>query len=238
MSRETHLRWNTIASLLTVAVLLVAAGKVRAFWQSGGELEGRPLAIAQQVASATEQEPASAEHAAAGEAEEHGFWEGFFHWVNFLLIGGGVWYLGKKFGAPLLSQRARGIQEDMERSAHAMAEASRRLSHIEEKLQRLDDAIQELRRAALQEAAAEQARVEELAQAEAGKIAQAAEQEIAVAAKAARLELQRYAAELAVGLAETRIRERISPDAEKRILRSFVNDLTDHDSSRSGSGTS
>jgi F-type H+-transporting ATPase subunit b len=119
-----------------------------------------------------------------------------------------------------------------------MAEASRRLSHIEEKLQRLDDAIQELRRAALQEAAAEQARMEELAQAEAGKIAQAAEQEIAVAAKAARRELQRYSAELAVGLAEKRIRERISPDAEKRILRSFVNDLTDHDGSRSGSGTS
>jgi F0F1-type ATP synthase membrane subunit b/b' len=76
--------------------------------------------------------------------------------------------------------------------------------------------------------------MEESAQSEAGKIAQAAEQEIATAAKAARRELQRYSAELAVGLAEKRIRESISPDAEQRMLRSFVNDLTDHDGSPSG----
>ena len=112
MARETHIRWNTIASLITLAVLLVAGGKVRAFLQSGGEPAGRPLAISQQAAPATEQEASSAENAAEGEAEEHGFWDEVFHWANFLLIAGGVWYLGKKFGAPFLSQRARGIQED------------------------------------------------------------------------------------------------------------------------------
>jgi len=124
-------------------------------------------------------------------------------------------------------RRARGIQEDMQASARVMAEASQRLAAMEGKLQRLDEEIRDLRQTAQRDAATEQARLEELAQAEAGKIAQAAEQEIAAAAKAARRDLQRYSGELAIELAERRIRETISRDAEKRIVRSFVSDLGD-----------
>ena len=230
MPRETHLRWNAVASIIALAVLLAAGAKVKAFLQTGSAPEERPPAIAQAETPATQQESAPAEHApAAGEAPEHEAspWDTFFQWANFLLIGGAIWYLGKKYAAPLLSQRVRAIREDMELSARAVAEASQRLTQIEEKLQRLGEEIQQLRQSALQEAAAEQARIEAMAGSEAGKIVQAAEQEIAVAVKAARRELQRYTAELAVGLAEKRIRETISLEAEKRILRSFVNDLTD-----------
>jgi F-type H+-transporting ATPase subunit b len=234
MSRETHLRWNAIASLITLAVLLAAGSRLLAFLQSGSEPGGESPAISQPAEQAAEPEGASEEHAAAGSEAEHSVWDTVFHWANFLMIAAGVWYVGKKFAVPLLSQRARAIQEDLERSSRAMAESSQRLAGIEAKLQRLDDEIRDLRQAASREAAAEQGRMEELAQAEAGKIAQAAEQEIATAAKAARRELQRYSAELAVELAEKRIRESISPDAEQRILRSFVNDLTDHDGSPSG----
>ena len=226
MSRETHLRWNAIASVITVAVLLAAGGRVMAFLQTGGESEEQPTIIAQATEPGEESGAASDEHGAAG-AEEHGVLETVFHWVNFLLIGAGVWYLGKKFAVPMFAERTRDIQESMQTSARAMAEASQRLAGIEGKLQRLDEEIQDIRETARRDAAAEQARMEELARAEGGKIAAAAEQEIATAAKAARRELQRYSAELAVGLAEKRIRETISLDAEKRILRSFVSDLGD-----------
>lgn len=237
MPRETHYRWNAIASIIALALLLAAGSKVKAFLQTGSApQEQQPPAIAQAEVPATQRESAPGEHAAAGEAKEHEAspWDTFFQWANFLLIGGGIWYLGKKYGEPLLSQRARAIQEDMERSARAVAEVSQRLTQIEEKLQRLDEEIQALHQTAFQEAAAEQARIEAMAQSEAGKIVQAAEQEIAATAKAARRELQRYTAELAVGLAEKRIRETISLEAEKRILRSFVNDLTDSAGRQSG----
>ena len=92
-----------------------------------------------------------------------------------------------------------------------------------------------MRQSALQEAAAERARIDELARVEANKIVRAAEQEIAAAAKTARRELKVFTADLAVGLAEKRIRETISGDAEKRIFRSFVKDLGD-DAGRRGSG--
>lgn len=200
-----------------------------AFLQGGGEPAEAPARIAQ-VEEPGGQEggsgEAAAEHGAAGE-EEHGILAEIFHWTNFLVILGGIWYLGKKIAVPMFAERTRAIQEHMQASARAMAEASQRLAGIEQKLQHLDEEIRDIRDTARRDAAAEQARIEELAQGEAGKIAQAAGQEIETAAKAARRELQRYSAELAIGLAEKRIREAISPDAEKRILRSFVSDLGD-----------
>jgi len=197
-----------------------------AFLQGGGEPAEAIVLVAQETEPGAENEEAAGEHGAAGE-EEHGVLAEVFHWMNFLLILGGVWYLGKKVVVPMFAERTRAIQENMQASARAMAEASKRLADIEQKLRFLDEEIRDIRLTAQRDAAAEQTRMEELAQVEAGKIAQAAEQEIETAAKAARRELQRYAAELAVGLAEKRIRETISPDAEKRILRSFVSDLGD-----------
>ncbi len=226
MSRETHIRWNTIATLITLAVLLSAGGRVMAFLQGDAEPQEEPAIVAQATEPVAEEAEIAEEHAAAG-AEEHGVMEVVLHWMNFLLIAIGVWYLGKKFAVPMFAERTRTIQENMQTSARAMAEASERLAGIEKKLQQLDEEIQRLRETARRDAAAEQIRMEELAQAETRKISQAAELEIETAAKAARRELQRYSAELAVGLAERQIRETISTDAEKRIFRSFVNDLGD-----------
>lgn len=195
-----------------------------AFLQNGGQPAGESVLVAQVEEGGGEAE-AAGEHGAEG--EEHGVLAEVFHWFNFLLVAGGVWYLGKKFAVPMFAERTRAIQENMQASARAMKEASERLAGIEKKLQYLDEEIRDLRLTAEREAAAEQGRMEELAQAEASKIAQAAEQEIETATKSARRELQRYSAELAVGLAEKRIRETISSDAEKRIVRAFVSDLGD-----------
>ena len=61
--------------------------------------------------------------------------------------------------------------------------------------------------------------------AESAKIQANAEQEIASAAKAARTELRRYAAGLAVELAERQIRARMTPDTQDGLVRGFVRDL-------------
>jgi len=52
-----------------------------------------------------------------------------------------------------------------------------------------------------------------------------AEQEIASAGKAARMALKRYAAELAVGLAEQKVRARMTPDTEDALVQGFVRNL-------------
>lgn len=223
MAAETHRRWNALASLLALAVVISAGAQVKAFLQSGPAESNPPPAAVSEQATASEHETASAEE---GSEHESSVWSQLFQWANFLLIGGGFWYLGRKYAVPFFEQRAKTIQEEMKQSARALEEASQRLSQIEETLGRLDDAIRELRQAALGEAAAERDRMEKLAQADAGKIAGAAEQEIAAALKAARRDLQVYTAELAVGLAEKQIRGTLSPETEKRIFRSFLSDLS------------
>jgi F0F1-type ATP synthase membrane subunit b/b' len=57
------------------------------------------------------------------------------------------------------------------------------------------------------------------------KIRAHAQQEIAAAGKAARVELKRYAADLAIGLAGQKLRVRATPDTQEALVRGFVRDL-------------
>jgi F-type H+-transporting ATPase subunit b len=173
------------------------------------------------------------EEAQTGHAEEgeHGVLAEVLHWTNFVLLLGGIIFLLKKLLVPFLLERGRAIRQDMERSSQAIAESGRRLGAIEEKLKGLDQELALLRQAALQEVAAEKTRIEELAAADANKIVAAAEQEIEAAVKAARQDLKAYAAELAVNVAEKKIRESLTPNAEQQLLRNFFHDLErDHGS--------
>src|ERR1039457_5020375 len=61
--------------------------------------------------------------------------------------------------------------------------------------------------------------------AEIAKTQAQAEQEIAAAGKAARMELKRYCADLAVGLAEQKVRARMTPETQDALVRGFVRDL-------------
>ena len=251
MSRKAHLLWNIAASLIAVVLLATTAGRLKAYLlPSPAQSEASQPAASDSAHPA--QQPATssgggAREGAPHEAESHG---GEPHsesgsvrneiilWVNFLLVAGGVWYLCKKFLGPFLHSRGQAIREDMERSSRALEEAARRLSGIEDKLKQLDVEIASLRSSALQEASAERARIEEMAQGDAHKIALAAEQEIVAAAKVARQELKVYAAELAIGMAEKKIQESISAQSEKGIFRSFIEDLSDSSRSGNAGGTS
>lgn len=230
MRRQSHLRWYVLSFFVTLIALWSAGGPGKAYWQSSSEHAPEASPSLSQSPSPGQQETHPSEGADANAAEEeHGesgsAWDQVFQWVNFLLIVGGLVYLGKKYIAPLLEQRAQAIREDMERSAQALEEASRLLTQIEEKLQQLDTEIAGLRRSALEESAAEQSRMEQQAQLEAHKIVQATEQEIQAATKTARQELKAYAVELAIELAQKRIPDSLSPEMDKRMVRSFVQDL-------------
>ena len=239
MAKRFALRSKTIASLVALAMVWSLGAQLKSYWGSSTALAQEHPPTVSEAATPAQQEATSAEQSKTeehGQPEEEGALGIIFHWFNFALILGGIGYLGKKYMAPFFDQRGKAIREEMERSAQAMAEATQRLTSIEDKLQRLDEEIQELRRTALQEAVSERARIAEATKAEADKIVRAAEQEIASAAKAARRELQIYTADLAVGLAGRRIQEAITPAAEKRIFRSFVEGL--HDDSKRHSGNS
>jgi F0F1-type ATP synthase membrane subunit b/b' len=82
-----------------------------------------------------------------------------------------------------------------------------------------------LRHDARLEAEAEGQRVQRDAVGEMAKIQAQLADEIAAAGKAATLELRRYTAELALGLAEQKIAARMSPEIQGRLVKGFVAQL-------------
>jgi F-type H+-transporting ATPase subunit b len=235
MSKGLHLSYAValrIALVLIAAVVLASGNGLYGAWPgpSSPPLERAALFV---IAAPLQEEASSSEPERPGEAEaesaekEPSAAEEVYHWLNFLIVAGGLGYLFKKLFVPFLQERRQLIREDMDRSARVLAEADQRLQVVEGKLHKLDEELASLRQAAFRESVAERERIEQAAQAEAKKIVAATEQEIESAIKAARQQLKRYATELAVGVAEKKIRAALTPQSEQRLLQSFVKDLTD-----------
>jgi F-type H+-transporting ATPase subunit b len=189
---------------------------------AGGAHEVPPTTeeIRREAAAAAHGEPATPEGA---KGEHHGM-EGW-KWANFLLLAAGLGYLVGKNAGPFFATRSRQIRKDMVEADELRREAEARSAGVEAKLARLGAEIEALRREALEQQAAEAQRMEQQIAAEIEKVEHHSAQEIESAEKSARTELKRYAAQLAIELAEQRIRAAITPQTEDALVRSFVADL-------------
>jgi len=96
---------------------------------------------------------------------------------------------------------------------------------VDRRLASLQAEIEALRRSAQEEAEADAQRVRREAAAEMAKIQSHLAEEIAAAGKSATLELRRYSAELALGLAEQKIAARLSPEMQDRLVGGFLADM-------------
>jgi len=231
-THRTSLRsWNFVAWLITLVALIGYAPRVKNFFlHAQNEPAAQAPAASEAGSSAAEAKQGEVSSESSPESEKSkekppGKYDQAFTWINFLIIVAAFYYLSKKMLGPYLQSRGEAIREDMASSKSAIEAASARMTAVERKLKALDSEIGMLKSSALEEAAAERVRIEERAKSDGQKIAAAAEQEIAAAAKLARQELKVYAAELAVDLAEKKIQGSISPDSERVIFRSFIEDF-------------
>jgi F0F1-type ATP synthase membrane subunit b/b' len=174
-----------------------------------------------------------AQHESAGEraeksseAEYEGEVSPVWAWANFVLLAGGLVYIFRKSAVPYFAQRAVGIRKEMVEADEARSDAERRIGAVEARLANLKVDIQSLKDAAMAEAKSEHERVRQETVAEIAKVRRNAEQEIASAGKAARAELKRYSAVLAVGLATEKVRARMSPATQDSLIRGFVRNMT------------
>ncbi len=156
-----------------------------------------------------------------GEGGDVSMWK----WANFLVLAGGLGYLIGKNAPPFFASRSKQIRKDMEEADEERRVAEAKSAEVDRRLANLDAEIAALRSESQKEAQAETERLTQHTAAEIAKIQAHAEQEIAAAGKAARTDLKRHAAELAVGLAEQKIRARMTPDAQDALVRGFVRDL-------------
>jgi F-type H+-transporting ATPase subunit b len=143
--------------------------------------------------------------------------------LNFAVIFVTIAALLRKKLPGFFSGRTAAIQKGIEEARKTSEDARRRLTEVEGRLSRLDADIAAMRREADENAKAEEQRVLAAGEEERRRIVASAEQEIEMTANATRRELKSYVAELAVELAEKKIR--VSKDTDEALVRAFTSEL-------------
>jgi F-type H+-transporting ATPase subunit b len=170
--------------------------------------------------------PAFAQEAAAEQKSAAKEVSPLWKWANFAILAGVLGYLISKNAGPLLAARTKQIQDGLAAGQKAQAEANARAAAVQTKLNDLGFQISLMRDGAKQEREREADRIRRDSEREIARIQQHAAQEIESAGKLARLEVQRFAAKLAIELAERKVRSRMSPEVEAALLGNFLDDLS------------
>ena len=152
-----------------------------------------------------------------------------FFIINFAVVALAIAAMVKAKLPSWFRIRTETIQSSIEEARRTSAEARARLSDIEARLARIDGEISEMRAAAEAEGRREEERIRAAAEEDKVKIISAAEQEIVAISRVAQRELKAYAAELAVQLAERRIR--IDVETDRRLVQRFAEQFSENGNS-------
>lgn len=148
-----------------------------------------------------------------------------FRWLNFLLVIGALAYVIAKFGAPYFRGRALAVGKAIGEANQARSAAERELREASDKLAHVEREIEQERRTAGRESAADRERIQALTRSELEKISQAGLAEIAAAERAGNQDLRAIAARLATERAAALIHAEMNPAAEAALFNSFLAEL-------------
>jgi len=175
------------------------------------------------TAEQSHQVPQAEEH---GGAEHHeNPWSSVWKWANFFILFGGLGYYLRKPMREFFESRTRFIEEGLRNASEAKETALKQIREIESRMANLDQEIRTLKSDALREADEEKARIIESAKVEASKILEIGLREIEGLKKSAQLELKGHVAELAVALAEERLKRMVGSEENKKVIQDFIETL-------------
>jgi F-type H+-transporting ATPase subunit b len=143
--------------------------------------------------------------------------------LNFAVIFFAIGGLLRKMLPGYFNGRTATIQKGIEEARKMSEDARRRLADVEGRLSRLDTEIAGMKKEADENAKTEEQRLLAAGQEERRRIVTSAEQEIEMAASTARRELKAYVAELAIQLAEKKIR--VTKETDEALVRAFTTQL-------------
>lgn len=149
----------------------------------------------------------------------------WWKWANFLILAGGLGYLIGKNVPPLFRKQSSEITSALAEAAKVKQDAASYSAAIEARLANLKSEIEKLQVTARADMTAESERLRRETEHHLQRIREQAAQEIELLTRSATDELRKYSAELALGLAEERIRSRMNPDTQQNLAESFLHDL-------------
>lgn len=145
--------------------------------------------------------------------------------ANFAILAGVlVYYLKTPMSAYLVS-RATAIRRDLVTASEMRASAAAQLAEIASKLESLPAEVASLKAQGAQDVAAEQARIAQAAAVERERLIQQTRREIEMRLGVARRELTEHAAQLAVRIAEERIKRTITLEDHVRLVDRYTAQL-------------
>ncbi len=145
--------------------------------------------------------------------------------VNFVILAIGLGYLMAKTLPGFFHSRTSTIQEGIAEAQKVKADAERRAAEVDKRVSALGADIEKFRTQSRAEMEKEGERIRQETAATIQKLEQQAQVEIESAGKTARRELKAYAANLALDLAEQRVRARLDAGSENALVENFVLDL-------------
>ncbi|MBM4384806.1 MAG: ATP synthase F0 subunit B [Deltaproteobacteria bacterium] len=145
-----------------------------------------------------------------------------FEWVNLLILGGVLVYFARKPVQDYLGSRRDTIAKNIATSEQLLRDAEAKLAEWNTKAARLDADIVEIIEATRKGAQVEKAAILADAEATASRIRQSASGVVERELRAARESLRKEAAELAVTLAGTILREQTTDADRSRLVDEFI----------------
>jgi F-type H+-transporting ATPase subunit b len=145
--------------------------------------------------------------------------------ANFAILAGVLVYYLRTPVSTYLASRGTAIRSDLVAASELRATATAQLAEIDRKLQSLPAELAALKTQGAQDVAAEQARIARAAAAERERLIQQTRREIDMRLQVARRELTQHAAQLAVQVAEERIKRTITPDDQLRLVERYTAQL-------------
>ncbi|OFW09163.1 MAG: hypothetical protein A3H96_23145 [Acidobacteria bacterium RIFCSPLOWO2_02_FULL_67_36] len=178
------------------------------------------------VAFAAPSSGSQAEHqAAAKEDAPEGIVSTIAKVFNFAVLAGVLVYFLKTPIVTYLASRSTEIRQDLVAAAELGEQARAQLKQIDERMKELPAELDTLRARGAEDMRAEAARIAQAASAERERLLEQTRREIETRLRIARRELTAHAADLAVTVAEQRIRRTITPDDQIRLVDRYAAEL-------------
>lgn len=145
--------------------------------------------------------------------------------LNFALLVGALVYFLKSPIAAHMASRIAQIRQDLVAAADLKKTASAQLAEIQQKVAALPAELEALRRQGAEDVKAERARISAAAEGERVRLLEQTRREIDMRLRVAKRELTEHAAQLAVQVAEQRIKRDITPDDQMRLVDRYASQL-------------
>lgn len=212
--------------ITTICFLLFLAGGTRALAQEHVTPQPPPPSQGAAMPKGAEPHPpAQQDHAAEEEHHDEGILPTVARLFNFAILVGALVYFLKSPIAAHMAGRITQIRHDLVTAADLKKSASAQLADIQQRMAALPGELESLRRQGADDVKAERERIARAAEHERTRLLDQTRREIDMRLRVAKRELTEHAAQLAVQVAEQRIKRVITPDDQIRLVDRYASQL-------------